>query len=154
MVAGLIYEEGTPAEVFENPKKEKTRLFIQRIRTLAEKITSKSFDLYKLNARIEMFCAKHTVEKKTINTLLLAVEEVLLHMFLPRQSGEPDIELRLEFSEKTGEFHLLFDYAGPAEDPFDETLTDNDLSLLLVKKMAKTCDYCFVNGKNHLSLTV
>ena len=154
MDEGLIYEQGTPAEVFENPKKEKTRLFIQRIRTLTEKITSKSFDLYKLNSRIEMFCAKHTVEKKTINTLLLAVEEVLLQMLLPRQTGEPDIELRLEFSEKTGEFHLLFDYAGPAEDPLDEALTGNDLSLRLVKKMAKTCSHTFVDGKNHLSLTV
>ena len=154
MDEGLIYEEGTPAEIFESPKKEKTRLFIQRIRTLTEKIASKSFDLYKLNARIEMFCAKHTVEKKTVNTILLAVEEVLLQMLLPQQAGEPDIDLRLEFSEKTGEFQLLFDYPGPAEDPFDETLAVNDLSRRLVKRMAKTCSHNFADGKNHLSLTI
>ncbi|NMC32708.1 MAG: amino acid ABC transporter ATP-binding protein [Veillonellaceae bacterium] len=154
MDEGLIYEEGTPAEIFESPKKEKTRLFIQRIRTLTEKIASKTFDLYKLNARIEMFCAKHTVEKKTVNTLLLAVEEILLQMLLPQQAGEPDIDLRLEFSEKTGEFQLLFDYPGPAEDPFDETLAVNDLSRRLVKRMAKTCNHNFADGKNHLSLTV
>ena len=154
MDEGLIYEEGTPAEIFESPKKEKTRLFIQRIRTLTEKIASKTFDLYKLNARIEMFCAKHTVEKKTVNTLLLAVEEILLQMLLPQQAGEPDIDLRLEFSEKTGEFQLLFDYPGPAEDPFDETLAVNDLSRRLVKRMAKTCSHNFADGKNHLSLTV
>ena len=154
MDEGLIYEEGTPTEIFESPKKEKTRLFIQRIRTLTEKIASKSFDLYKLNARIEMFCAKHTVEKKTVNTILLAVEEVLLQMLLPQQAGEPDIDLRLEFSEKTGEFQLLFDYPGPAEDPFDETLAVNDLSRRLVKKMVKACYYSFADGKNHLSLTI
>ena len=154
MDEGLIYEEGTPTEIFESPKKEKTRLFIQRIRTLTEKIASKSFDLYKLNARIEMFCAKHTVEKKTVNTILLAVEEVLLQMLLPQQAGEPDIDLRLEFSEKTGEFQLLFDYPGPAEDPFDETLAVNDLSRRLVKRMAKTCSHNFADGKNHLSLTI
>ena len=154
MDEGLIYEEGTPAEIFESPQKEKTRLFIQRIRTLTEKIASKSFDLYKLNARIEMFCAKHTVEKKTVNTILLAVEEVLLQMLLPQQAGEPDIDLRLEFSEKSGEFQLLFDYSGPAEDPFDETLAVNDLSRRLVKRMAKTCSHNFADGKNHLSLTI
>lgn len=154
MDEGLIYEEGTPTEIFESPKKEKTRLFIQRIRTLTEKIASKSFDLYKLNARIEMFCAKHTVEKKTVNTILLAVEEVLLQMLLPQQAGEPDIDLRLEFSEKSGEFQLLFDYSGPAEDPFDETLAVNDLSRRLVKRMAKTCSHNFADGKNHLSLTI
>ena len=154
MDEGLIYEEGTPTEIFESPKKEKTRLFIQRIRTLTEKIASKSFDLYKLNARIEMFCAKHTVEKKTVNTILLAVEEVLLQMLLPQQAGEPDIDLRLEFSEKTGEFQLLFDYPGPAEDPFDETLAVNELSRRLVKKMVKACYYYFADGKNHLSLTI
>ena len=154
MDEGLIYEEGTPTEIFESPKKEKTRLFIQRIRTLTEIIASKSFDLYKLNARIEMFCAKHTVEKKTVNTILLAVEEVLLQMLLPQQAGEPDIDLRLEFSEKSGEFQLLFDYSGPAEDPFDETLAVNDLSRRLVKRMAKTCSHNFADGKNHLSLTI
>ena len=154
MDEGLIYEEGTPTEIFESPKKEKTRLFIQRIRTLTEKIASKSFDLYKLNARIEMFCAKHTVEKKTVNTILLAVEEVLLQLLQPQQAGEPDIDLRLEFSEKSGEFQLLFDYSGPAEDPFDETLAVNDLSRRLVKRMAKTCSHNFADGKNHLSLTI
>jgi len=27
------YEEGTPAQIFENPQKEKTRAFIHRIRS-------------------------------------------------------------------------------------------------------------------------
>ena len=57
MDEGIIYEEGKPGDIFENPQKEKTRIFIQRIRKLNEKIISQDFDLYKLNANIELFCA-------------------------------------------------------------------------------------------------
>ncbi len=32
MDEGIIYEEGKPGDIFENPQKEKTRIFIQRIR--------------------------------------------------------------------------------------------------------------------------
>jgi polar amino acid transport system ATP-binding protein len=56
MDEGLIYEEGTPQQVFENPQKAKTRAFIHRIRSITRHITSTDFDLYALKAEIEHFC--------------------------------------------------------------------------------------------------
>ena len=35
---GVLYEEGTPQEIFENPKREKTRQFIRQLRTLSLRI--------------------------------------------------------------------------------------------------------------------
>ena len=32
MDQGVVYEEGTPEQIFENPQKERTRIFINRIR--------------------------------------------------------------------------------------------------------------------------
>ena len=64
MDEGLIYEEGTPAQIFENPQKEKTRAFIHRIRSLERRITSPDYDLYAVQAEMEAFCDKHMLPKE------------------------------------------------------------------------------------------
>ena len=54
---GLIYEEGTPQQIFENPQKPKTKAFIHRIRSYRHHIASPDFDLYAMNAEGEkLFC--------------------------------------------------------------------------------------------------
>jgi len=152
MDEGLIYEEGSPEEIFENPRREKTRMFIQRIRKFTAGITGRDFDLYKLNARIEMFCARHTADRKIINNLLLLVEEILTSMLLPLEGGKQEIELTVEYAEKTGEFRILFDYAGALFNPFAMPLDIGNLPLLLATKMAKKNTHAFVDGRNQLTI--
>jgi polar amino acid transport system ATP-binding protein len=53
MDEGIIFEEGTPQQIFTEPKTEKTRAFVHKIKTFTYEIRSKSFDLYSLNAGIE-----------------------------------------------------------------------------------------------------
>ena len=153
MDEGLIYEEGTPDDIFENPHKEKTRLFIQRIRKFTEKISSQDFDLYKLNANLELFCARHTMNKKAVNTILLLVEELLSQTLLPLRSRTSEIGLTLEYAEKTGEFQLLFDYAGPEHNPLS-TADADDLSSLLIHKLVKGSRYEHTAGINHITLVL
>ena len=154
MDEGIIYEEGKPGDIFENPQKEKTRIFIQRIRKLSETIISEHFDLYKLNANIELFCARHTADKRTVNHILLVVEEVLGQLLLPLFPGDPAIDLTLEYSEKTGEFQLLFDYAGAGQNPFLALPDDDNLSLRLIEKLAKSSHYSAAAGRNHLTIVM
>ena len=45
MDQGLIYEEGPPEKIFEAPQQELTREFINKIRSLECKITSRDYDL-------------------------------------------------------------------------------------------------------------
>ena len=154
MDEGIIYEEGKPGDIFENPQKEKTRIFIQRIRKLNEKIISQDFDLYKLNANIELFCARHTADKRTVSHILLVVEEVLGQMLLPLFPGEPEIDLTLEYSEKTGDFQLLFDYAGPQHNPFLFLPDEDNLSLRLIEKLTKSSSYSANADGNHLAIVL
>ena len=154
MDEGIIYEEGKPGDIFENPQKEKTRIFIQRIRKLNEKIISQDFDLYKLNANIELFCARHTADKRTVSHILLVVEEVLGQMLLPLFAGEPEIDLTLEYSEKTGDFQLLFDYAGPQHNPFLFLPDEDNLSLRLIEKLTKSSSYSANADGNHLAIVL
>lgn len=153
MDEGLIYEEGNPKEIFENPKKEKTRAFIQRLRILKEEVDNREFDLYKLNANIEAFCAKYTIDKSTVANILLIVEEVIFQMlFLIIDEGSK-IVLTLEYAEKKGMFQIIFDYAGQPNNPLEKTDEDN-LSLLIINKSAKESQYSYANGVNHLTIII
>lgn len=153
MDEGIIYEEGNPSEIFENPKKEKTKAFIHRIRSFKEKVTSDDFDLYKLNANIEAFCAKYTIDKQVVNNILLLVEETVINILLPIKNRETGINVTLEYFEKEGTFRVIFDYIGTQDNPFIDTTTDN-LALLLVKGITKNSEYSFADNKNQITFTI
>lgn len=101
MDQGIIYEEGTAADIFDNPQKENTRIFINRIRNFNYTINGVNFDLYKLNAEIELFCGKHFFEHKTQHNIVLLVEELL--QIVPLTQGAL---LSIDFSEKMGDISL------------------------------------------------
>ena len=104
MDEGIIYEEGPPQQIFDNPQKEKTRIFINRIRNLHYRINNADYDLYALNAEVEAFCRKHFFEEKILRNLLLLIEECL--QIIPLKDGAG---LSLEYSEKTNEISLSVD---------------------------------------------
>lgn len=153
MDEGFIYEEGSPKEIFENPKREKTRAFIQRLRILKEEITSTDFDLYKLNADIEAFCGKYTVDKATLRNILLLIEEILVQMLLPGKEEDVPIVLSLEYAERNNAFQLIFDYAGSLYNPLDAA-GEQSLSMLIVGKMAKDSHFSYQDGVNKIKITI
>jgi len=150
---GIIYEEGAPKDIFENPQKEKTRTFIQRLRILKQEIISRDFDLYKLNASIEAFCTKHTIDKSVVGNILLIVEETLVNMLLPIKAEGQVITLALEYAEKRDEFQIVFDYRGESYNPALDESEDN-LALMIVKKKAKNIQHSYSNGMNQLSISI
>ncbi len=97
MYGGIIYEDGTPEQIFEHPQKPETIAFINRIRTLSFDVRNKDFDLYGMNSEIEQFCQKYDLGAAILSRIQLILEEMLANI-LP-YSG--DIHINLEYSEKT-----------------------------------------------------
>jgi polar amino acid transport system ATP-binding protein len=153
MDEGLIYEEGTPGQIFENPQKDKTRAFIRRLRILKETITGRDFDLYKLNADVEAFCAKHTIDKTMVGNILLLIEEIAINLLPPVKAENTPISLTIEYAEKQGVFQIIFDYAGEPINPWENKAEDN-FSLLIVNKIAKERNYSSANGYSKITITI
>ena len=149
MDEGLIYEEGSPQQIFGDPKKEKTKAFINRIRSLNFHITSPNYDLYAIQGEMSGFCEKHTLSAKVTGYVMLIVEEVLLLL-----SDYSDVDLSLSYSEKDGSLELVCESAGDPVNPLEEGVLDDDIGLLLIKARCQTVDYSFVNNKNILTLRV
>jgi polar amino acid transport system ATP-binding protein len=151
MDEGLIYEDGPPEQIFENPRKEKTRAFINRVRSFNYHIDSPNFDLYKMNAEIEHFCEKHVFSHEQTHDILLIVEELL--MLHKSQADAIDVDLRIAYSEKHSNIEIVFESAG-GEGNMLEKAEPDDLGVILIRNNAEKIDYQRVNGRNRLSMFV
>lgn len=151
MDEGYIYEEGTPEQIFENPQKEKTRAFINRIRNLNYHIVSPDYDLYAMNAEIEVFCERHIMSKKTRHNLLLMVEE-LLQIHNPLLPATP-LDLTISYSEKKESLELVLENRGEAMNLLDKNLAD-ELGLRIINHLAEHIEYQRVEGKNRVAVSL
>jgi polar amino acid transport system ATP-binding protein len=147
---GLIYEEGTPEQIFENPQREKTRAFINRIRSFNYRIGSPDYDLYAMNAEIEAFCEKQILSRKTRHNVLLLFEE-LLQIYNPLLTSTL-LDLTLAYSEKKERLELVCESMGEAVNPLDKNLLPDELGLTIINNLAESIDYRRVNDKNRLTL--
>ena len=124
---GVIYEEGTPDQIFDHPQKPVTRQFINRIRSLRFDIGSADYDLHRMNGQIETFCLKYSLDRKYV-TLQLLLEEMLTHI-LP---GRYPLQAEINYSEK--DYSLHFDFLLPGIFPeLLEENGDNALSWMIVR---------------------
>jgi polar amino acid transport system ATP-binding protein len=150
MDEGLIYEEGTPEQIFENPQREKTRAFINRIRSFNYHIGSPDYDLYAMNAEIEAFCEKQILSRKTRHNVLLLFEE-LLQIYNPLLKSA-ELDLTLAYSEKKERLELVCESTGEALNPLDKERLPDELGLTIINSLAESIDYRRVNNKNRLTL--
>jgi polar amino acid transport system ATP-binding protein len=149
MDEGVIYEEGPPEVIFENPVREKTRAFINRIRSLHYHIASRDFDLYALNGEMETFCEKHMITPKTTGYVIQVAEEALI-----LQKTFENIDVYLSYGEKDGSVELLFESAGKPFNPLGEGALEDPIGLNIMKNRCKSLDYKFEGGKNLLNLVI
>ena len=135
MDEGLIYEEGTPEQIFERPQRPKTKAFINRIRSYHCTIASPDHDLYAMNAEIEAFCEKQILPRKTRHDLLLLVEE-LFQVYRPGLPASP-WELTVAYSEKSGRLQVVCESRGTQNNPLEREMHQDNLGLMIIRNL---CD--------------
>lgn len=118
MYDGYIYEEGTPKEIFEHPKKELTKRFIQRLSSLTYKITSSDFDVEAMSDELMGYGEKLLIEAERLSKLMLAFEEICMNNLLV-DAENPDVLVKVEYSEKLDILTMLICYKGEKFDVHD-----------------------------------
>ena len=150
MDQGIIYEEGSPKQIFEEPKRERTRGFINKIRTYLFEIRSRAFDFYALNSGIEEFGRKQMLTPKQINNIQLVTEELLMNQLLTKGGDAVDIDVNVGYAEESGEVALTLTYGGSLFNPLEGDGSDEDLSVLIVKRVARMSKWESDAGRNKL----
>ena len=126
-----IYEEGSPDEIFNSPKKPKTQAFIYNIRSYSYEVANRDFDYAEMLGGIENFCFRHAIEKTMANNLQLLAEELVINIVSPQYGA---CSLELSFSEKLASYELSVSYAGERSNALESA--KDDLALALVKAHA------------------
>ena len=130
MNEGVIYEEGTPEQIFEHPQRPATIAFINRIRTLEFQLADKHFDLYGMFGQVGVFCNKYGLG----NDMLTKVQHVMEEMLYEILPFDGPVTLTLDYSEKDFTLRLHFTEEGCAA-PVLKRLPGDHLSLRLVQGM-------------------
>lgn len=150
MDEGVIYEDGTPQQIFENPQKEKTRRFIKQLKVLSEIIDKKSFDFPAINSSLEAFGRKLMMSQKRIYKMQLAFEEIVMQK-LVREKNIGEIRMDVEYSEKEGFADMIFSYGGEKFDPLGD---EKDLTVITLKGVTSSIVHRYDGNKNVLVLTI
>lgn len=152
MDEGIIYEEGTPRQIYDQPAREKTRIFVHKIRTYSYEIRSRTFDLYALNAGVETFCRKQFLPEKQIFHIQLILEELIINQLLVRQEDPVAVDVTVGYSEESGAVEIVLHYTGGPYNPFDEAEEEDNLSMVLLRKLAQRREYVAGDLANQLRI--
>ena len=149
MDEGGVYEDGTPEEIFDNPKREKTIRFIKHLKVFETVITSKDFDFIGFNTSLEEFGRKNQVAQRAIMRAQAVFEELGVQIILPELSGEFQLSVALEYSQDEETLSMLIKYDGKR---FDVRESDNMLSLKLAENASQSIEYTEISEDGFTNL--
>ena len=149
---GGICEQGTPAEIFDHPKREKTVAFIRKIKYFSFGITDRRFDLMQLQGGVRSFGEKYGLDSKRIYRLQICCEELIYEMLANCYAEDAPVDMQIEVSyaeaDRTAEIALTC--GGAAYDPFGQA--DDGLGVTILKNMATQLDYRREDQQNRITV--
>lgn len=137
MDEGGIYEDGTPEDIFDNPKREKTRRFIKHLKVLELSIDSNKFDFLGTVSTIEEYCYMSMLSRKVTTHVIGAFEELCKVIILPKLPDDAMMRAVIECSED-GSAMMNILYNGSRFDPRDTT---NLLALEVLESHIEKMDH-------------
>ena len=138
MDEGGIYEEGTPEEIFDAPKREKTIRFIKQLKVFETVITSKDFDFIGFNTALEEFGRKNQVVQRTVMRAQAAFEELGVQCLLPELEKTFKLCVAFEYSSEEEALSMSMKYDGKH---FDVRNTSNEISLVIAENVSESIHY-------------
>ena len=112
MYDGFIHEDGTPEQIFENPRHSATKAFVQRIRKDVFVVDGNDFDFLDMESRIRQFCIKYNIAARCDNAVTLCQR-----MLTDVMASHIPLTIRITHSELSGETALDFMVEGLASSP-------------------------------------
>ena len=131
MNEGIIFEDGTPDQIFNHPIHSATRAFVMRINKLPFDMDGDDFDYPGMLSQMNQFCIKYSIPEKmkAVSYVTDEMVQVILKNFRP-------LRIVLSHSDMTGETHLAFMVKGLEKSPFELEEPD-PLSLSLIQGMSQ-----------------
>lgn len=124
---GIVYDDDVPSVIFGNPKKEKTRAFIFRIKDWNYEVDVPDFDFLQMMSDFEVFCARQFLSRKQIMQMNITFEEIL------RQNIGKISAMRFSCGENGMQASLELDYGRSDSKPIISE-NNEELSQMILQK--------------------
>ena len=149
---GSIYEQGTPAEIFDAPKREKTVSFIHKIKYFTYEITHRDFDLMQLQGGIQNFGEKYGLDQRHTYRLQMCCEELIYEMLNRCYPNREMVNMNLSIShaESDGATQIDIDCGGARYNPFEQE--EDNLGVTILKKMSRQLDFHYADERNRINI--
>ena len=153
---GGIYEQGTPSEIFDSPKREKTIAFIHKLKYFSYEIRDRNFDLMALQGGIHNFAEKYGLSSRLTYRLELCCEELVYEFFAGCYAGSEGVkvDVNISYSEADGSTVLEILCEGKEFNPFTVDDDDVHLGVSMLNKTAKDISYTYTDGMNRVDITL
>ncbi len=146
MDQGVIYEDGTPEQVFGHPVTDRCQAFVLGLKTFHCGITTKSFDFIGAATDIDNFARKQLLSARQSLKFQQIFEELCVACILPRLPEERcHVDFRAMCSEDGSECRAVISWTGEAFDPMRE---GDEISVKLALNRTKDHSYAYTDGKN------
>ncbi len=151
MDEGVIYEEGAPLHLFEHAQREKTRMFVEKVRAFERELDGDAFDMYGMNGEVELFCQRQAVKEKRISRLELLMEELIVNGVFPRlPASRRKVTARVMYSEVNDSLQLELRYGGYDFNPMDS----EEMYAVIAKRITSDAVHYCEDGRNILIATL
>ena len=149
---GVIYEQGTPQEIFDAPRREKTIAFIHKIKYFTFEIVNRQFDLMALFGGLQNFGEKYGLTPQEINQLQVCCEDLIFTMLDGIDSAGIDAGMKLDvsYAETDHATEIRLTCGGSPFNPF--AAANDRLDAIYLRKKAKKIDYKLEDGVNCISI--
>lgn len=147
MDQGLIYEEGTPEQIFEHPEKELTRRFIQQTKVYKYKTEQGGFDYLSLMTEYRSFALANMMSTRILRRTESAIEELCAQLISRKLTKADSLELTVEYSEK-GNTVLNIDFTGEKYDPLSDSTS---IPAKIVNNAVTSYEHFYKDGKNSIT---
>lgn len=148
MDQGTVYEEGTPEEIFDSPQKERTRVFVRRLKTLHIELKSHDFDFVGLANQIDEFARRQALSFAQTTKYHQIFEELCVSSVIPTL---PKTGFQLDFdiacNEAGDECEAVIGWAGEAYNPMEK---GDELSIMLALRKTKSSEHRYEGGVNRV----
>ena len=143
MCDGEIYEEGSPEEIFDHPRGEKTIAFMQQYQSFVRSIDPAHFNMKKTMFDIQNFLMRFGIVSGKILKIQMLFEEICVVNLLKKQKEIGEIKLQISVGE---EISLHLEYKGPCYDPIGHA---EEISLKIIESIAD-CHHVYLEDKNEI----
>lgn len=126
-----IYEQGSPAKVFDNPSKPLTQRFLYRSRMLEKRLEKDDLDLPSLSSELRKFLSDYETNNKQSQLVSYVCDELLYPIF-ENEKAINYCNLRLMCSESSSHHILQLEFPGLEYDPLNNSYVD-DINIKLLE---------------------